>query len=68
MMAQLEELRLLPNYTAYLLRLWQDGAQKPWRASAQCVRTGEKYLFASLEELFAFLSAQTESDQEEMPR
>jgi len=49
----------LPNYTAYLVRLWQDSPQGHWRASAQSVQTGEKVLFASLAELFAFLEGQT---------
>ena len=49
----------LPNYTAYLVRLWQDHPQGPWRASAQSVQTGERVLFASLAELFAFLEGQT---------
>jgi hypothetical protein len=46
-------------YIAYLVRLWQDNQQGPWRASAQSVQTGEKVLFASPAELFAFLEGQT---------
>ena len=53
------ELPTLTNYTAYLVRLWQDSQQGPWRASAQSVHTGERVLFASLAELFAFLEGQT---------
>ena len=53
------ELPTLTNYTAYLVRLWQDSQQGPWRASAQSVQTGERVLFASLAELFAFLEGQT---------
>jgi len=53
------ELPTLTNYTAYLVRLWQDSQQGPWRASAQSVQTGERVLFASLAELFAFLQGQT---------
>lgn len=51
----------LTNYTAYLVRCWQDGKHAPWRASAQSVRTGEKLFFANLDELFAFLAAETET-------
>jgi hypothetical protein len=58
--------RFLVNYTAYLLRLWQDSDQAPWRASAQCARTGEKFMFAKLEDLFAFLLAQTSAVQKEI--
>jgi hypothetical protein len=43
------------NYQAYLLRLWRDGAQTPWRASLQSTATERKYHFATLEALFAFL-------------
>lgn len=49
------------HYTAYMVRLWQDSPQKPWRASAQSAQTGEKVYFTGLEELFAFLQAQTEA-------
>jgi hypothetical protein len=48
------------NYKAYLVRLWQDSQHGPWRASVQSAQTGEKVLFASLAELFAFLEEQTE--------
>lgn len=48
-----------PNYTAYLVRMWQENPHTPWRASAQCASTGEKFYFATLEALFAFLQAQT---------
>ena len=47
------------SYTAYLVRLWQDNLQAPWRASAQHARTGEIIRFADLEQLFHFLESQT---------
>ena len=59
MMPQAELFPTVPNYSAYLVRLWQEDAQRPWRASVQSVRTGEKFFFATLDELFAFLQAQT---------
>ena len=49
----------LENYQAYLIRIWQDGRQAVWRASAQAVQNGAVVRFASLEELFAFLKGQT---------
>ncbi|MFN8489012.1 MAG: hypothetical protein U0350_15605 [Caldilineaceae bacterium] len=49
------------NYTAYLVRMWQEKPNTPWRAFAQCASTGEKFYFATLAELFAFLQAQTEA-------
>ena len=42
-------------YHAYLIRLWQDHPQAPWRASAQSVRSGELVRFASLAALWQFL-------------
>ena len=46
-------------YRSYLLRLWQGGAQAPWRASIQEVATGEITHFASVEALLAFIAAET---------
>lgn len=45
------------SYHSYLLRLWQErnGSHLQWRASLQSAQTGEKYHFASLEALFAFI-------------
>ncbi len=47
------------GYQAYLVRLWQDSEQTPWRASTQCAQTGEKRFFADLAALYTFLMAQT---------
>ena len=55
------------SYVAYLVRLWQDNQQGLWRASAQSAQTGEKVLFASLAELFAFLEGQTLADLADDP-
>ena len=54
-------LRQRDRYRAYLVRLWQDGPQSPWRASTQCVQTGEKRIFADLDSLCTFLHAQTKT-------
>jgi hypothetical protein len=61
------ELLTPTNYTAYLVRLWQDSGQGSWRASAQSVQTGERVLFASLAELFAFLEGQTLAGPADIP-
>lgn len=45
------------QYHAYLVRIWQDSARSPWRASAQSVQSGEKLLFADIEQLLVFLRA-----------
>lgn len=49
-------------YHAYLLRLWraQSQGQTQWRASLESPHTGERQSFASLEQLFAFLSERCE--------
>ena len=43
------------NYQSYLLRLWRDGADQPWRASLQSTATEEVERFGDLQALFAFL-------------
>ena len=53
-----------PNYQSYLLRLWRDGADHPWRASLQCAATGEKLAFANLLMLFAFLVDQVVAEED----
>jgi hypothetical protein len=52
------------DYHAYLVRLWQDGPNASWRAFAKEVLTKNEHQFASLEELFVFLEAQTVRNQE----
>jgi hypothetical protein len=51
------------GYRAYLVRLWQDGPQADWRASAQSARTGDTVRFADVDALFAFLLRQTQQTQ-----
>jgi hypothetical protein len=56
-----------PDYQSYLLRLWQvenheeaPGADEAiWRASLESARTGEKRVFAGLDDLLDFLREQT---------
>ncbi|MFZ5918096.1 MAG: hypothetical protein ACOYZ7_14230 [Chloroflexota bacterium] len=49
------------EYRAYLLRLWRvgSGSADAWRASLQDSCSEERHLFASLEQLFAFLEDET---------
>jgi hypothetical protein len=60
------------RYLAYLLRLWQESGGKwahgdahrdapLWRASLERPQGGERLGFASLEDLYAYLDAQTGS-------
>jgi hypothetical protein len=52
------------RYLSYLLRLWQDNSddQPIWRASLQSSPTENRQGFASLDELFAFLRQQVDTD------
>jgi hypothetical protein len=46
-----------------MLRLWQAGRDhdnRAWRAALESPHTGERHVFTSLADLFAFLAARTE--------
>jgi hypothetical protein len=47
------------EYKAYLLRMWRDNQNSPWRALLENPNNGERAAFATLEELVAFLEAKT---------
>lgn len=55
------------DYHSYLLRLWRDGKQRPWRSSLLCSSTGTLHHFASLAYLIAFLEALTRGVDERCP-
>ncbi len=57
------------GYQAYLLRLWRVPCQGKWqwRASLDSPRTSERQLFASLEQLFAFLGERCDGQALELP-
>lgn len=46
------------NYVSYLIRVWRDGEQAPWRASITHVLTGETHKFSSLALALAHLQTQ----------
>jgi hypothetical protein len=49
-----------PTHASYLLRLWRDYASSAWRAMlVDVARPSEHQHFATLDALFAFLTAQT---------
>ena len=52
-------------YQAYVLRLWKEGAGRPWRASLETVNGETRYNFADVERLIRFLQTATESPPEE---
>jgi hypothetical protein len=49
------------GYASYLLRLWaiEDQGRLVWRASLESPHSGERWGFASLDALFAFLRQET---------
>jgi hypothetical protein len=53
-----------PDYHAYLLRLWREGAQKPWRAELVSPHTGAKQHFATYVQLLVFLETLASPPQE----
>lgn len=46
-------------FHSYLIRLYSDSRQEPWRATAKQVSDGREVHFASLEQLFLYLHQQT---------
>ena len=52
------------EYYAFLLRLWRTSSHgnAVWRASLESAQTGERYGFADLASLVAFLEEQTDGD------
>ena len=48
------------RYHAYLVRLWQDRPDRPWRALVRDSANDEERRFATIEELFLFLYLQTD--------
>jgi hypothetical protein len=46
-------------YRAYLLRLWRETPQTPWRILLIATDSQERLLFSSIEGLFVFLEDMT---------
>lgn len=53
----------MTDYHAYLIRLWRDDEQQPWRAELVSPQSGETRRFASPEQLFSYVQEQIETDQ-----
>jgi hypothetical protein len=56
-----------PTYLSYLLRLWRDGEEAPWRASLESVSTGEIHRFGDMEAMWRFLRERLERGDNEPP-
>ena len=54
------------RYRGYLLRLWQETPQAPWRVSLRSVTSGEQYHFTDLAGLSAFLQDQMKLEVDEV--
>ncbi|MEZ4862422.1 MAG: hypothetical protein R3C14_13985 [Caldilineaceae bacterium] len=46
------------TYCSYLVRFWRSNEHGCWRASAQCVQTGNTVLFGDVASLLAFLQTE----------
>ncbi len=55
------------EYSAFLLRLWRNQPNQPWRVTLQNAQTGEQKHFANLERAVAFL-AQHHPDKQDVPK
>ena len=49
------------NYHAYLVRIWRDNEQAPWRAATTHVASGEIHKFANVQMLWGYLQLQLET-------
>ena len=60
----LEETAMKGRYISYLLRLWEttDGEQHVWHTTLESPAGGERYSFASLAELLAFLESAMQAE------
>lgn len=56
------------GYRSYLLRLWREKVDVDWRASLQNVLTGERHVFANLEQLFVFLKGSLKTEGQPEPQ
>ena len=52
------------EYIAYVLRLWRDRQESPWRAMLENAGNGERIAFATISELFTFLENKTDGSVE----
>ena len=52
-------------YLSYLLRLWQEqvNGRPHWRASVECIQTGEQVAFASWEQVVDFLAQEQRKEE-----
>jgi len=51
-----------PEYRAFVLRLWREHPDTPWRCSLQAADGAERLGFADLEQLLAYLLRLADDD------
>ena len=51
------------RYRSYVLRLWREAPDAPWRVQVHCVQSGVERRFAGLVGLFQFLDADASEAQ-----
>jgi hypothetical protein len=51
----------MTNYHAYLIRLWREDEGSPWRGELVSPHTGEQLLFATVEQVLAYLTARLQN-------
>jgi hypothetical protein len=51
-------------YISYLMRLWRTAGNTEWLASLEAPGTHERHTFSDLASFFAFLQAETGTEQE----
>ena len=54
-----------PIYQAYLMRLWRDNPNAPWRVTLQSTATEELRHFATLDALWTFLQPRLAVEQDD---
>ena len=57
----------MSDYHAYLIRLWREDQQEPWRAELISPHTGETRCFATTEQLFSYVQQQMDNDPRVSP-
>ena len=45
------------RYQSYLLRLWKETPELPWRYQVRCVATGEEHRFSEFDQVLGFLQS-----------
>lgn len=50
------------TYRSYLLRVWRENKDAPWRGSLKSTADGQEYHFSTIEALWSFLQGALDKD------